>query len=89
MCSETGNIPEDSVEAFKTYVQETVKRYRVAKEHGECPRCGIFVPPDTVFDNELSAEEHRLSGFCQKCQNEIFAPEEDETDDYFRGLPPF
>jgi hypothetical protein len=39
-----------------------------------CVWCG---KPATEFRDELSAREYEISGTCQACQDEVFAPEDD------------
>jgi hypothetical protein len=41
----------------------------------ECPTCGGSIGK---FKDELSEREYRISGMCQKCQDEVFTevPEE-------------
>jgi hypothetical protein len=41
----------------------------------ECPTCGGTI---SKFRDELSEREYRISGMCQKCQDEVFpeVPEE-------------
>jgi hypothetical protein len=40
-------------------------------ESGKCPFC--LMPIDaTTFRDELSLKELKLSGLCQKCQDEFF-----------------
>lgn len=34
-----------------------------------CNRCGRAAK---VFRNKISKGEHRISGFCQECQDEVF-----------------
>ncbi len=38
-------------------------------QEGLCPICKGEV---TSFRNELSAQEYRISGMCQKCQDAVF-----------------
>ena len=45
------------------------------KSRNECPRCGINVNQDEFVD-ELSKKEFKISGTCQKCQDELFTDEE-------------
>lgn len=42
---------------------------RVKEE--KCPHCGILIK-DQVFRNPISVREYKISGLCQKCQDEIF-----------------
>lgn len=42
---------------------------RVAE--GKCPFCNRVIDP-TQFRDELSRKEHRISGLCQECQDEMF-----------------
>jgi len=41
---------------------------------GLCGTCGSEVGP---FRDDLSRREHRISGMCQTCQDEVFGSEED------------
>lgn len=43
-----------------------------AVERGECPFCGKKVDEATEFVDELSRKEFKISGLCQKCQDETF-----------------
>jgi len=40
-------------------------------EKGKCPFCGKDMK-DAQFKDELSKKEFRISGLCQKCQDETF-----------------
>lgn len=40
-------------------------------ETGLCPFCGKKVDPKD-FRDELSRKEFKISGMCQKCQDEVF-----------------
>ena len=44
------------------------------KQRNECPRCGKAINQDDFVD-ELSKKEFKVSGTCQKCQDEIFDDE--------------
>ena len=41
------------------------------KKNGKCPFCGKEVT-ESEFKDELSLREFRISGLCQKCQDEFF-----------------
>lgn len=41
------------------------------KEKGLCPFCGHEVDI-REFRDELSVKEFKISGLCQKCQDEVF-----------------
>lgn len=43
-----------------------------------CPMCGDKID-DTKFKDKLSAREFKISGLCQKCQDEIFHSDEDDN----------
>ena len=54
-------------------------------KRGQCPTCQRKIsakdengdskyPSGTPFRDELSAKEFKISGMCQKCQDEAFAP---------------
>lgn len=40
-------------------------------EMGLCPICGIKIETGS-FRNEISKKEFKISGMCQKCQDDIF-----------------
>jgi uncharacterized CHY-type Zn-finger protein len=42
-------------------------------------RCVLCGKPATEFRDELSAREYEISGTCQACQDEVFAPEDDDA----------
>lgn len=44
-------------------------------DSGRCPTCG---QPIGVFRDALSAKEFRISGMCQKCQDDVFTEEPPE-----------
>ena len=43
-----------------------------AREKGECPTCGGPIEKLSDFRDALSRREFRISGMCQKCQDEVF-----------------
>lgn len=55
-----------------------------SKAEGVCSKCLTPIQPDE-FKDEISRKEFAISGWCQKCQDEIFGAlkkmaEEDEDD---------
>ncbi len=40
-------------------------------EKGKCPFCKKQVDPGK-FKDELTLKEYRISGMCEKCQNDFF-----------------
>lgn len=50
----------------------------IRKENKMCSICGEPIDMDD-FEDELSRKEYRISGMCQKCQNDFFK-EEPEND---------
>mgnify|MGYP003147777180 CR=1 FL=1 len=40
-------------------------------EKGKCPFCKKQVEPGK-FKDELTLKEYRISGMCEKCQNDFF-----------------
>lgn len=40
-------------------------------ERANCPFCGISILEEG-FRDELSLKEYRISGLCQKCQDNFF-----------------
>lgn len=37
-----------------------------------CPGCGAAIHRPEDFRNEISRREYRISGLCQKCQDQVF-----------------
>lgn len=50
---------------------DAVAEMYVKRSQGKCPFCGKVVD-DSEFRDDLSREEFRISGLCQKCQDEFF-----------------
>lgn len=48
-------------------IHEMFKR----RDEGKCPFCGQ-IPQLEDFKNELSLKEFKISGLCQKCQDEFY-----------------
>jgi len=42
-----------------------------AVESGKCPTCNKPIDA-TTFRNDISLKEFKISGMCQKCQDNIF-----------------
>ena len=40
-------------------------------EENRCPFCKLFIDKSS-FTDELSVEEYKISGVCQKCQDDFF-----------------
>lgn len=47
---------------------------KMLRHKGLCPFCKAVVN-ENDFQDELSKKEFRISGLCQKCQDEFFADE--------------
>lgn len=45
-------------------------------EHGFCPICSKPIS-GADFRDDLSRKEYKISGLCQKCQDDIFKEEEE------------
>lgn len=52
-------------------------------ELGKCPICGKVVHPNLEFRDPKSREEFRISGQCQKCQDNIFGTDCQKCGDHF------
>lgn len=39
---------------------------------GKCPLCKTDIHPNKDFRDELSRKEYKISGMCQKCQDDFF-----------------
>lgn len=44
---------------------------KAMREMSICPFCGVGVT-EHDFRDQLSVKEFRISGLCQRCQNEMF-----------------
>jgi hypothetical protein len=42
------------------------------KQAASAGNCTFCRKPVTDFRNEISAREYKISGFCQKCQDNVF-----------------
>lgn len=51
---------------------DMVRRAQAAVAHNLCPFCGKEVNMNE-FKDELSEKEFKISGLCQKCQDETFS----------------
>lgn len=40
-------------------------------EENRCPFCKLFIDKNS-FTDELSVKEYKISGLCQKCQDDFF-----------------
>ena len=45
---------------------------------GRCPFCKTDIHPNKDFRDELSRREYKISGLCQKCQDEMYGGENEE-----------
>ena len=41
-------------------------------KENKCPLCSKKIDTKIEFRDELSIREYRISGLCQKCQDEVF-----------------
>jgi hypothetical protein len=46
--------------------------FRGRREAIHTQNCVSCSGPAEKFEDEISAKEYRISGLCQKCQNEVF-----------------
>lgn len=44
---------------------------KAMREMSICPFCGVGIR-ESDFRDQLSVKEFRISGLCQRCQNEMF-----------------
>lgn len=63
--------PDLNKPAFKLLFLEKAQ----AIWQGNCPTCGEPIDARD-FDGALSLQEFKISGMCQKCQDEVFGGEE-------------
>jgi hypothetical protein len=57
------NVDIMNAAGFKQEVQ--------AAKEGKCPFCGVVIDTRN-FKNDLSRREYKISGLCQKCQDDYF-----------------
>lgn len=62
----------EGVEQFLDFVIGKSRRGQIRKDL--CTWCGGLA---TEFKDEISRQEYRISGCCQKCQDAIFAEEQE------------
>ena len=53
----------------KKPIEKLFPDHREQIENMICTSCGMKI---TEFRDELSIREHKISGFCQKCQDSVF-----------------
>lgn len=66
-------------EHVKSILGRVMKIMEVAKAKRElnmCPTCDKPIAEDEFFRDELSRKEFKITGMCQKCQDETFRKEE-------------
>lgn len=61
-------------------INRVIRNARNLREQGKCPFCtaDINSANPEEFRDELSWKEYRISGLCQKCQDQVFENEEEE-----------
>jgi len=55
----------------------------VEREQGLCPFCGKRIDKNE-FRDDLSRKEFKISGLCQKCQDEVFEIQEKQPENIMR-----
>lgn len=68
--------PTEKSAGIDTFLKTFGLDRKTAIESETCVLCGAMVNPETSFKDELSLKEYRISGMCQKCQDEIFNDED-------------
>lgn len=68
-----GEEPTEKHPAMEQFLEKEFGR-TTAITGGTCVFC---TDPDFNWKDELSRKEYRISGLCQKCQDEVFKDEED------------
>lgn len=64
--------PTEKSQEIEDFVSSIAGKSRKKSiENDKCAWCGSDVAPWT-FNDKRSLDEYRISGMCQKCQNEIF-----------------
>lgn len=61
-------------------IDELLAQEKIAKDQGICPVCGEIVD-QSLFKDEISREEFKITGLCNSCQMEMIE-EEDEEDPF-------
>ena len=61
-------------------IEETLAPHRregvtFTRQYGKCATCPREIDPETEFRNALSVKEYKITGMCQKCQDDIYGAE--------------
>ena len=63
---------------MEAYLNTIVPHRELYMRNQMCVSCGCHAD---WFKDELSAKEYTISGLCQECQDEAFAPYDEDEDD--------
>lgn len=74
--------PSEKSEGMTRFLEQTFGRTTAITNDRCLPAPTGCGGPATEFKDELSRREYRISGLCQKCQDEVFGKDwEEETED--------
>jgi len=63
---------------MEAYLHTLQPTRSTAMAQGKCVSCGGDA---SEFKDDISAKEYTISGLCQECQDEAFAPYDEEEED--------
>ena len=66
------------IEQVEVFMRKAFPEEMKNRDEGKCPFCGKVIDPEKEFRDELSKREFKISGLCQKCQDEVFTEPEEE-----------
>ena len=72
-----GQRPDGDDADLSAILGSMMNQFKLEKAAGRCPSCKLS-PLASEFRDELSWREFGISGLCQKCQDVVFAPDDDE-----------
>lgn len=75
-------MSNDITSEFEAFIVATMARTQRALNACICGNCGSNkMDPETDFKDDISRRESKISALCQKCQDIVFAPENDENEE--------
>ncbi len=63
---------------IEAYLSTIIPHRELYMSHQRCVSCGCHADS---FKDDISAKEYTISGLCQECQDEAFAPYDEEEEE--------
>ena len=61
---------------LQEFFKDVLPEETAIRASGRCVGCAKEMDDNEQFKDELSRSEYRISGLCQKCQDDVFRVEE-------------